>query len=354
MPCAITSDEAWRGAPASPAGPPVSSRLFLVLLPLALLLLPVARSQTAREADLDRLRGEITRLRGRLEQVKREARTAQQELEEADLELGIRTRELDIAVDAQQQLDHERHDIEAQIAALQPRILRQKTFLKKRLNALYRFGGLSYLQMFLAIDDRRDPLEAMSLLSYLVARDARAVSGFQREEQQLSLRNLDLADRVHRLQQMQTVVEQRRQAVASAHAQQERLLTSLRSEESGGQKQLAGLEEKARRLEPLIDTLSTLPSAGLAAVTDIRTVEGALGWPVAGKVIEPFGRQRNAKFATVTTNNGVKIAAAPGSPVHAVFGGTVLFSQWFTRYGNLIIVAHGNRVFSLYVNLTVP
>src|SRR5258708_9303779 len=100
--------------------------------------------------------------------------------------------------------------------------------------------------------------------------------------------------------------------------------------------------------------LSKLPPAVLAAVADIRTVEGALGWPVAGKVIEPFGRQRNAKFATVTTNNGVKIAAAPGSPVHAVFGGTVLFSQWFKGYGNLIIVDRVNRVFSLYGNLKAP
>jgi septal ring factor EnvC (AmiA/AmiB activator) len=354
MPWASTSDEG-PGAPASlPAGPPAFSWRLIVLVVLLALIMPMARSQTPREADLDRLRGEITRLKKRLEHVRSEARTAQQELEEADLELDIRSRELDIAVDAQQQLERERHEIEAQIAALQPRIRRQKTFLEKRLNALYRFGGLSYLRMFLAIDDRRDPLEAMSLLTYLVSRDARAVSRFQIEQQQLSLRNLDLADRMRRLQEMQAIVEERRRLVASAHTRQARLLTSLHAEESGGQKQLAGLEERARRLERLIDTLSKLPSTGLAGVTDIRTVQGALGWPIPGKVVEPFGRQRNAKFATVTINNGVKIAAAPGAPVHAVFGGTVLFSQWFKGYGNLIIVDHGNRVFSLYGNLKAP
>jgi septal ring factor EnvC (AmiA/AmiB activator) len=68
-------------------------------------------------------------------------------------------------------------------------------------------------------------------------------------------------------------------------------------------------------------------------------------------VIETFGRQKDPKFLTFTTNNGVKIAAAPGMPVHAIFQGTVLFSQWFKGYGNLIILDHGNRVFSLYGNL---
>ena len=286
--------------------------------------------------------------------MRQQATTAQQELEEVDLELGIRTRELALAEDARAQLDAEQQKIQAQIAELSPKIDRQKAFLRKRLGALYRMGGLSYLRMFLAIDDRRDPIEAMSMLSYLVSRDARAVSHFQSAQQQLGLRFADLADRQERLREMQRVVEDRRQAVATAHEQKERMLASLRVEESGGQKQLAELEEKARRLERLIETLSKQPVPGSPSSGDVRTLQGALPWPVTGKVIERFGRQRNAKFATVTTNNGVKIAAAAGAPVHSVFPGTVLFSQWFKGYGNLIIVDHGNRVFSLYGNLKAP
>ena len=83
-------------------------------------------------------------------------------------------------------------------------------------------------------------------------------------------------------------------------------------------------------------------------------MEGALSWPVSGKVIEPFGLQRNAQFSTVTFNNGMKIGAATGTAVRAIFPGTVLFSQWFKGYGNLIILDHGSRVFSLYGNLKSP
>jgi septal ring factor EnvC (AmiA/AmiB activator) len=72
---------------------------------------------------------------------------------------------------------------------------------------------------------------------------------------------------------------------------------------------------------------------------------------VDGKVIERFGKQRNPKFSTYTVNNGLKNEAAAGTQVRAVFQGTVLFSQWFKGYGNLIILDHGNRIFSLYGNL---
>ena len=86
---------------------------------------------------------------------------------------------------------------------------------------------------------------------------------------------------------------------------------------------------------------------------DIRVRDHGPGIPpyAEGKVFEKFGRQRNPKFATYTVNNGLKIEAAPGTPVRAVFQGTVLFAQWFKGYGNLIILDHGNRVFSLYGNL---
>jgi septal ring factor EnvC (AmiA/AmiB activator) len=316
-----------------------------------MLLLASLFAQPANNADLDRIRGEIARLKGRLDEVRRQARSAQQELETVDLELDIRTRELAIAVQMREQLQNDRAAIQAQIATVTPRIERQRQFLARRLGALYRFGGFSYVRLLLAVDGRRDPLQAVSMLSYLVSRDARAVSRFESERVQLARRYADLADRQRRIDQMRRVVEDRQRAIAASHAQKAQLLASLKTEESGSTRELAELEEKARRLERLILVLSRQQTNGRQGALDVRSVQGALPWPVPGRVIEKFGRQRNAKFNTFTTNNGLKIGAAAGAPVQAVFEGTVLFSQWFKGYGNLIILDHGHRVFSLYGNL---
>jgi septal ring factor EnvC (AmiA/AmiB activator) len=323
--------------------------------PAATLLLLLALAGVAaptRNADLDRIRGEIARMRSRLSDVQAQTQTAERELEEVDLELGIRTRELEIATRMESDLVQELRGTENQIAALTPLIAQQKQFLSKRLAVLYRLGSLTYTRVLLSIDQRQDPIEAMSMLTYLVSRDSRAITRFQATREQLRLRYADLADRQHRLQQMRNIVEQRRQEVAATRAQKQRLLVSLRQQGTQSEKQLLELQEKAKRLERLIDVLSR--QAGVAAVSDIRSVEGALNWPVTGKVIEPFGLQRNAQFSTVTFNNGMKIGAPTGTEVRAIFPGTVLFSQWFKGYGNLIILDHGNRVFSLYGNLKSP
>jgi septal ring factor EnvC (AmiA/AmiB activator) len=323
-------------------------RLTGVVLAALLVLLP-AHGQ--RGSDLERIRTDITRLRARLEQVRQQAQSAARELEEVDLQVGIRTRELELANAAETKLAGEQLSIETQIGALVPRIARQKSDLRKRLVALYRLGGLSYLRMVLALDGERNPIEAMSMLSYLVSRDARLVTRFQETQTQLAVQRTQLADKRERLRQTRVIVEQSRRAVVAAYAEKERLVARLRSEETGAAAQLAALEEKARRLQRLVDSLAQRKPGGLPPPTDIRSVQGALAWPVEGKVLERFGRQRNPKFATYTVNNGLKIEAVPGTQVRAVFQGTVRFSQWFKGYGNLIILDHGNRIFSLYGNL---
>ncbi len=328
-------------------------RKALTLALIVAISLPVAVGQTSRDADLTRIRGEIARLRKRLDDVRTQTRSAEHDLEEADLELSIRTGELQLAVDMQSQLEQQQREIETEVASLTPRIARHKQFLRKRLGALYRLGGLSYLRLLLSIDERRDPVKAVSMLSFLVSHDAHAVTRFQGEREQLRARYAELADRQRQLAGVRQMVEERQRAMASARAAKEKVLRTLQSEGSRGEEKLSGLEEKAKRLEHLLDVLSR-QNGGAPAAIDIRTVAGALAWPLKGKIVEQFGKQRNPKFSTVTFNNGLKIAAAAGTEVHAVFAGTVLFSQWFKGYGNLVILDHGNRVFSLYGNLKVP
>ena len=329
------------------------TRRAIAAVVLLAISLTTAHSQTARNADLARIRADIARLRTRLDDLRTQTRSAEHDLEEADLELGIRTNELQLAIDLQSQVEEQRRETESQIAGIAPRIAREKEFLRKRLAALYRLGGLSYVRMLLSIDDRRDPVQAMSMLSFLVSRDARAVTRFQAEREQLRTRTIELADREQKVAAARRIVEQRQRAVAAARDEEERTLRSLRNEGNESEQKLSELEEKAKRLEHLLDVLSR-QNGTAAAATDIRSVAGALAWPVQGKIIERFGKQRNAKFSTVTFSNGLKIAAAPGAEVRSVFAGTVLFSQWFKGYGNLVILDHGNRVFSLYGNLKSP
>jgi septal ring factor EnvC (AmiA/AmiB activator) len=49
-------------------------------------------------------------------------------------------------------------------------------------------------------------------------------------------------------------------------------------------------------------------------------------------------------------SDGLLIAANAGSPVRAVADGTVVYADWMTGYGQLLIVDHGNGYMSLYAH----
>ncbi|HWU71297.1 MAG TPA: peptidoglycan DD-metalloendopeptidase family protein, partial [Pseudoxanthomonas sp.] len=50
------------------------------------------------------------------------------------------------------------------------------------------------------------------------------------------------------------------------------------------------------------------------------------------------------------TSSGVLIGAPVGTPVTAVADGTVVFAEWMTGYGLILIVDHGNGYMSLYAH----
>src|SRR5215210_4970170 len=161
-------------------------------LGLAFLLLVVPiHPQTARDADLERIRGEISRLRRKLDDVRAQTKSAERELEQGGIE-------------------QEQQAVAAQVVDVTQRVARQKEFLRRRLAALYRLGGLSYLRLLMSIDERRNPIEAMSMLSYLVERDSRAVARFQSTRAQLEARTADLAEKERRVAEIRRIVEQRR------------------------------------------------------------------------------------------------------------------------------------------------
>ena len=317
-------------------------------------LLAMSIAGTAQDSgtqnDLERVREEITRLRKQLQKVKRQARSAEQELASMDLQTVILAKELEVAVEETRALELQKIQIDSEIRRLTERIGRQQKYLASRLSALYRLGSLSYLRILLSLDEKKNPFEAAAMMSYLIHRDARAVTQFQQGKARLASQHNELAEKQTRIAESRRVVAVRTAALQRSRRDKEMLLVRLRSQSDESVQKIAELEEKAKRLERLFQLLYDRPQSGEATGAKIEEFKGALQWPIAGRIVETFGPKRNVKFATVTVSNGLKLEAPSGTEVHAVFEGTVVFSQWFKGYGNLVIVDHGNRVFSLYGN----
>jgi septal ring factor EnvC (AmiA/AmiB activator) len=73
---------------------------------------------------------------------------------------------------------------------------------------------------------------------------------------------------------------------------------------------------------------------------------GGLGWPVSGALLAGYG----GTMPDGRRSDGLLIAAGAGTPVRAVADGTVVYAEWMTGYGQLLIIDHGNGYMSLYAH----
>lgn len=63
-------------------------------------------------------------------------------------------------------------------------------------------------------------------------------------------------------------------------------------------------------------------------------------------------RFANGRGSAPGRRSGIELSLPEGAPVRAVHEGTVAYADQFTGYGNLVILDHGNRSYSLYGNLS--
>jgi len=74
--------------------------------------------------------------------------------------------------------------------------------------------------------------------------------------------------------------------------------------------------------------------------------------PMASKITSPFGNNRVFNGQLKSYHNGVDFRAPTGSPVFAANSGVVKLAANLFYSGNVVIIDHGTRIFTIYAHLS--
>ncbi|HEY5595060.1 MAG TPA: peptidoglycan DD-metalloendopeptidase family protein, partial [Nitrospiria bacterium] len=132
----------------------------------------------------------------------------------------------------------------------------------------------------------------------------------------------------------------------------DRMLASIRNEKATSERAIQELEDSAAKLKGLIRKLEAERAARREKETSagFSLQRGHLEWPTQGRVVTRFGRQKHPQFDADVYRKGIEIQAGPGSPIRSVYGGSVVYADWFRGYGLLVIIDHGKNYFTLYAH----
>jgi septal ring factor EnvC (AmiA/AmiB activator) len=305
-----------------------------------------------RRAELVELKRRIASLRGRLDASSRREADLKAQLESADLDLQLQTAERRLLELKKAETEREAARASSERDAAQKEVGGLREDLAVRLAALYRMGRLGYLRPLAAADSGQSFLAGLRVLSHLAGRDAALLERYQTAVTTLGGREQDLSDRRKELLGLATESRRKETALLSARSRKAALLAQLEATAHVEKQQVTRLEDKSERLAALLDLLEGRGRALAPGATSIRKYRGALDWPLRGRVAVPFGRIANPRFPkTFLRSSGWTLDATPGTPVRAIFSGDVVYAQWLKGYGNLVVVDHGDGVFTLYGRL---
>jgi len=89
----------------------------------------------------------------------------------------------------------------------------------------------------------------------------------------------------------------------------------------------------------------TLPFGAPGTSGDFQSLKGHLTFPVSGRAEIVRAKRRGGG------GQGLEMRVPAGSPVQAVFGGRVVFSDKYADFGRTVIVDHGNSFFTVSAGL---
>lgn len=303
----------------------------------------------APDDQLAAVRDSIRSLETRLERLAAESAGAKQERERltAELDLGeARVRELELVLEGSKA---EASALRVAVDDLAGELEVRRGLLRRHLEMVALLGRPGPLQLLWDAAGGGDLEAAVGTVAVLTSGQVELLEEYDRIQKERSQRLAELSRTLEQARQEAGRLEQQRAELATTHHQVEQRLKALTASVRTTGDELDEMREREQALERLLGVVTA--RTRITPSEDIRRYRGALPWPVGGSVVRGFGRHYLPKYATYTVCNGLRFSVATGTPVAAVFPGTVAYARHFKGYGNMVVLDHGNNVYSLVAGL---
>jgi len=96
---------------------------------------------------------------------------------------------------------------------------------------------------------------------------------------------------------------------------------------------------------------AAIQSENQGAAGELRDRRGRLPRPAEGRLIRPYGLQRDGSLGTVLDNPGADYSCELNTPVRLVHGGRIVRIAWIPGFGNTLLVDHGRDAYTVYAKL---
>lgn len=238
---------------------------------------------------------------------------------------------------------------------LKNQIQANEHYFSKRLVALYKLGWVGQINVLASADSIHDFFLRKEALERILTHDEVVRKNLAENRHRLKNMLWELTNQKSEKNAQAQMYNQHLRQVTADQSKRKKLLTSIRTQKSLELASIESLKESAKKLSQKLTSLDKQRASGFqpqkTSEKPITAFKGLLNMPVKGKILFLFGPYKNTKFNVINFRSGIGIAAEKGEPVRAVYGGKIVYADWFKGYGNMVIIDHGTNYHTVYAHV---
>jgi len=326
---------------------------------VALAALPVLVGAAAVDRDLEGIKKKIEKEKKGLSRLEDRESSVLDSLEKIQTELDKRTREIKLANSKLSVIARDLAAKQAEAERIADSIAARLELLRQRAAALYRWQRTG--TPLVVLNGNVSLSRLMQRQRYLQAAlsfDRELLAKLEDENRRQAELRDELAEKREELAEQKQSLGAAKQAIRKEAQKKQTLLTSVRREKQTRLRALREMQAAAQRLEKMMEEIARralvkprqLPS-GPPPGSGLAALRGRLEWPVRGRVSAPFGKFKHPEFSSEIVRKGIDIDAPEGGEIKAVEKGRVVYAERFSGYGNMVILDHGERYYTIYGHL---
>lgn len=240
----------------------------------------------------------------------------------------------------QQQLQNKEqkiHTLEQQIQTLNLTLHKEQQQLAKQLTQRYMMGEYQPIKWLFNQDNPYQITRILTYYGYVIRSQKQTIANLRNTQHQLANHTQMLQQELATLQTLQATLTEQQRHLTQQKQHHQHLIKQLNTTILTTQQALEERQQDKANLEHLLTVL--VEQSKIRAQHPFITMRHKLPKPI-----------QNNRTTTKSQNHGLIFYGTEGTPVTAVHGGKVVFSDWLKGYGLLLIIDHGSGYMTLYAH----
>lgn len=217
--------------------------------------------------------------------------------------------------------------------------------LDNRVRLMYIEGKIPYLDVVLNAASFNDFLSSFDDMQYITSQTKELLKASKEAREYVELKEAEVTRELLEVQLLRQTIAEEKANLERKEKEKEALVAKLNRD-------IEHMEEISEEAEEALMKLAAQKSKAEAERNRLQTYYkgGKLRVPLDAsyRLTSGFGTRIHPITKKKHTHSGIDMAVPQGTPIYAAESGVVIVAQWWSSYGNCVIIDHGGGLWTVY------